>query len=84
MIFVNLIYRHFDILMSDYGQVKKSCAFQGCAKLVLQLNNVRTGNPDTPERHLSAFSVHEYHSDNPRHHSNICRELKMSTDDNMR
>ena len=48
MIFVNLIYRHFDILMSDYGQVKKSCAFQGCAKLVLQLNNVRTENPDTP------------------------------------
>ena len=47
MIFVNLIYRHFDILMSQYGQTNKSHAFQGCSKLVFWLHTARTGNPNT-------------------------------------
>ena len=47
MIFVNLIYGHFDILMSQYGQTNKSHAFQGCSKLVFWLHTARTGNPNT-------------------------------------
>ena len=47
MIFVDLIYRHFDILMSQYGQTNKSHAFQGCSKLVFWLHTARTGNPNT-------------------------------------
>ena len=35
--------------MSQYGQVKTSCAFQGCAKVVLWLHTARTENPDTPQ-----------------------------------
>ena len=55
------------------------------------LHFVRTGIPDTPKTPLSASSFHEYYSDTPRHHPDIpkttpdiSRELKMSTDDNMR
>ena len=33
IIFVNLIYRHFDILRSHYGQVKKVMPFQAVPKL---------------------------------------------------
>ena len=47
MIFVNLIYGYFDILMSQYGQTNKSHAFQGCSKLVFWLHTARTGNPNT-------------------------------------
>ena len=55
---------------------------------MLQLHNVRTENPDTPQTHLSTSSVHEYHSDTPghphRHPSDMSKELKMSTDNNTR
>ena len=89
MIFVNLIYKHFDILMPQYGQAKKSCAFQGCAEMMLQLHTVRTGIPDTPQTRLSASSFHEYPSDTPRHPLNTpqtspwnSRYQQMTTDDN--
>ena len=91
MIFVNLIYRHFDILMSQYGQVTKSCAFQGCAKVVLQLHTARMENPDTPRTHSSISDFHEYHLNTHRHPpdipqtpQDISKEIKMSTDDNKR
>ena len=45
MIFVNLIYGHFDILMSQYDQKNKSHAFQGCSKMVFRLHTARTENP---------------------------------------
>ena len=35
MIFVNLIYKHFDILMSQYGQVTNSCTSWLCQMLAL-------------------------------------------------
>ena len=53
--------------MSQYGQMKKSCAFKGCAKVVLQLHTARMENPDTHQKHPSASDFHEYHSDTPRH-----------------
>ena len=75
MIFVNLIYRHFDILMPQYGQAKK-----------VVLHIVRTGIPDTLQIRLSASSFHEYPSDtpqtSPKYPPDISRELKISTDDN--
>ena len=89
MIFVNLIYRHFDILMSHYGQVNKSYAFLGCANIMLQLHTVRNENLITPQTHLSASSFHEYHSDTPRYppdipHTpqDISREHKIPTKGN--
>ena len=61
MIFVNLIYRHFDIFMSQYSQMNKSHAFQGCSKIVFWLHTVRNGNPDTPPRNPSASDFHNFH-----------------------
>ena len=65
---------------------QKSCAFQGCAEMMLQLHTVRTGIPDTPQTRLSASSFHEYPSDtpqtSPKYPPDISRELKISTDDN--
>ena len=46
--FWKLICGGFGILMSQNGQVKKSCAFSGCAKMVFWLHTTRTENPDTP------------------------------------
>ena len=70
--------------MSQYGQVKKSFAFRGCAKLVCWLHIARTENPDTPQTHPSASDFHEYHSDSPqtspRHPPDISREHDMPTD----
>ena len=87
MIFVNLIYRHFDILMSQYGQVNKSHASLGCANIMLQLHTARNENPITPQTHLSASGFNEYHSDTPRYPPDIpqtppdiSREHKMLTD----
>ena len=58
MFFVNLIYGNFDILMFHYGQIKKSCAFQVCAIVVLQLHTARTEEPITPETLLgTSFSL---------------------------
>ncbi len=87
MIFVNLIYRHFDILMPQYGHAKKIVRFRAVPKwCYTQLHTVRTGIPDTPQTRLSASSFHEYPSDTPRQPPNtppdISRELKISTDDN--
>ena len=70
-ILVKFRYRHFDILMSQYNQVKTSHAFHGCAKIMLWLHAQRTKNPDTSQTHLSAFNFHEYHSDTSRHQPNI-------------
>ena len=66
MIFVDLIYRHFDILMSQYEQMNKSHAFQGCSKMVFRLHTARTENPESPQTHPSASVCHEYHSDTPQ------------------
>ena len=66
MIFVDLIYRHFDILMSQYDQMSKSHAFQGCSKMVFRLHTARTENPESPQTHPSASVCHEYHSDTPQ------------------
>ena len=68
MIFVDLIYRHFDILMSQYDQMNKSHAFQGCSKMVFRLHTARTENPESPQTHPSASVCHEYHSDTPQTH----------------
>ena len=45
---------HFDILMFHYIQIKKSCAFQVCAIVVLQLHTAGTEDPITPQTHLGA------------------------------
>ena len=90
MIFVNLIYGHFDILMFQNGPAKK-CGFQGCAEIMLRLDTVRTGIPETLQTCLSASSFHEYHSDTPRHPPNTLqtspgnsRYQQTITDDNRR
>ena len=70
-IFVELTYGHFDILMSQCGQMRKKWAFLGCAKIVLRLHTARTEMPDTPQTHPSASDVQEYPSDTPRHPPNI-------------
>ena len=64
---MNLIYGYFDILLSQYCQVKKNCVFQGFAKIVLWLHTAGTENPDTTQTHPSASNFHEYHSNTPRH-----------------
>ena len=70
-IFVKLRYRHFDILMSQYSQMKTSHGFQGCAKIVLWLHTARTENPDTPQKHPSASDIHEYRSDTSKNPPDI-------------
>ena len=62
--------------------------------MMLQLHTVRTGITDTPKRRLNASSLHEYHSyyhippdttqTSPKQPQDISRELKMSTNNNMR
>ena len=91
MIFVNLIYKLFYILMAQYCQAKKNCAFQDCAETMLQLHTVRTGIPDTPQTRLTASSFHEYPSDTPSHPLNTpqtspgnSRYQQTTTDDNRR
>ena len=61
MIFGKLACGHFDVLISQYCHVKKSCLF-GCAKIVFWLHTVRNKNPDTPQTHPSASDFHECHS----------------------
>ena len=73
MIFVNLIYRHFDILRFQYGQIKKVALFQVCAIVVLQLHTARKEDPITPQTHLGAS----------KYPPDISREVKMSTDNIM-
>ena len=46
IIFVSLIYRHFDILRSHDGQVKISHAFPGCVKIVLWLHTAKAENSE--------------------------------------
>ena len=70
-IFGKLRYRHFDMMMSQYSQMKTSHAFQGCAKIVLWLHTARLENPDTPQTHPIASNFHEYRSETPRHPSDI-------------
>ena len=89
--FWRLICRGFCILMSHNGQVKKSCAFSGCAKIVFWLHTARTENQDTPQTHSGAFVFYEYHSDTPRHPTDTSRhptdtsrEHDMQTDNNRR
>ena len=60
-IFVELIYGHFDILMSQCGQMRKKLAFPGCAKIVLRFHTARTEKTDTPQTHQGTSNVHEYH-----------------------
>ena len=57
--------------MSQYGQVTKSHTFQDFVKLVFWLHTARIENPDYPKTHASASDLNEYHSDAPRHHSDI-------------
>ena len=85
MIFVDLIYRHFDIFMSQYDQMSKSHAFQGCSKMVFRLHTARTENPESPQTHPSASVCHEYHSDTPqtpiRHPPDTLQWKEILTDD---
>ena len=69
--FGNLICGGFGILMSQYGQVNKSCDILGCAKMVFWLHTARTESPDTPQTHPSASDFHEYHSNIPGHPPDI-------------
>ena len=89
MIFVSLIYGHFDILMPQYAQMNKSHAIQGYAKVVFWLHTAMTENPDSPQTYPNTSGCSEYHSDTPKHPSDtpqtppdISRELKMPLDDN--
>ena len=68
MFFVNLIYRLFDILMSQYGQIKKSCFFQGglCHSSVTA-PYCKDREPRYPQTHPSTIDFHEYHSNTHRH-----------------
>ena len=52
MLFVNLIYRHFDILMSQDGKVNKCDASWGCSKIMKRLHTARNENLVTPKTHL--------------------------------
>ena len=74
--------------MSHYGQVKKSCAFQTCAKIVLRLQTAGTENPYTPQTHPNASDFHEYHLDTPRYPPDIPqtppRHLQVAGDVNRR
>ena len=58
-------------MMSQYGQVNKSCDILGCAKMVFWLHTARTESPDTPQTHPSASDFHEYHSNIPGHPPDI-------------
>ena len=89
MIFVNLIYGHFDILMSQYAQMNKSHAIQGYAKVVFWLHTAKTENPDSPQTYPSTSGCSEYHSYTPKHPTNTPQtppsessEHKIPTDDN--
>ena len=75
MLFVNLTYRHFDILMSEYGQANKCNASWGCS--------ARTENPVTPQTHLIPWIPLRHPQDTPQTPPDISREVKMSTDNNM-
>ena len=83
MFFVNLIYGHFDILMLHYGQIKKSCASQVCAIVVLQLHTARKEDPITIQAHLGASISLNTTQIPPKYPPDISREVKMSTDNNM-
>ena len=87
MIFVNLIYRHFDILMPQYGQAKKLCVSGLCR------NNVRAPyckawNPRYPSNTSECLQFPwiplRYPQTTPKYPPDISRELKISTDDNRR
>ena len=89
MIFVNLIYGHFDILMSQYAQMNKSHAIQGYAKVVFWLHTAKTENPDPPKHiqaPLVARNTTQIHPNTPqippRHPPAISSEHKKPTDDN--
>ena len=69
MIFVSLIYGHFDILMPQYAQMNKSHAIQGYAKVVFWLHTAKTENPDSPQTYPSTSGCSEYHSFSPKHTS---------------
>ena len=69
MIFVSLIYGHFDILMPQYAQMNKSHAIQGYAKVVFWLHTAKTENPDSPQTYPSTSGCSEYHPYTPKHPS---------------
>ena len=57
IIFVNLIYRHFDILRSHLWSGEKSHAFPGCVKIVLRIHIARAKNLERtqiPPKHIRA------------------------------
>ena len=74
--------------MSHYGQVKKSCAFQSCVKIMLRLQTAGTENPYTPKTHPIGPDFHEYHLDTPRYSPDIpqtpLRHLQVAGDVNRR
>ena len=61
MIFVNLIYGHFDSLMSQYVQMNKSHAIQSYAKVVFWLHTAKTQweprFPPNISKHLWLFGI---------------------------
>ena len=79
MIFVNLIYGHFDILMPQYAQMNKSHAIQGYAKVVFWLHTAKTENPDSPQTYPNTSGCSEYHSDTPKHPSDTPQPYPVNT-----
>ena len=69
--------------MFHYIQIKKSCAFQVCAIVVLQLHTAGTEDPITPQTHLGASISLNTIQIPPKYPPGISREVKMSTDNNM-
>ena len=87
MIFVDLIYRHFDIFMSQYDQMSKSHAFQGCSKMVFSiLYRLRTQNPPKHIR-VPLFAMNttqtplRHPSDTPQTPPSHLKWIEILTDD---
>ena len=83
MFFVNLIYRHFDILRFQNDRIKKVALFQVCAIVVLQLHTARKEDPITPQTHLGASISLNTTQIPPKYPPDISKEVKMSTDNIM-
>ena len=86
MIFGKLISGHFDILMSHYGQLKKSSFFRAVQEWHNWLHYARTQRSDNSQTYLKTPSIHKYHSDTlrqpHRHPTDISIQHKTPADSN--
>ena len=87
MIFVNLIYRHFDILMFQDGPAKK-LRVSGLCQNNVTAPNCKDWNSRYPSNMSECLQFPwiplRYPQTSPKHPPDISRELKISTDDNRR